>query len=155
MSEKKPKIDLNPALMEHLIDPAVETEKKIKAQEAIDSLAVYAQDLTEMRKQASIEARKADIDYINKLDRFISTTLEAITEDPETWKEIVKQMLQRGKMRELKDLMVSLGITMDKRESLLAFDDTRVKPSKKKLKLNVVWQGSDGSKMGAQAEVDG
>jgi flagellar capping protein FliD len=50
--------------------------------------------------------------------------------------------------------MISLGITLDKREKLLSFDEERLKRNDggKRTQFRVVFKGSDGSQAGVSVE---
>lgn len=101
------------------------------------------------RQKSALEARLKDIKYTSELSDLIEVMLESLTEDPKVFKKTIKTVIEKGKMKELKELMVALGIAIDKREALLSYDEHR-QQKKGKLKLQVRWMG--GAPGGVQIE---
>lgn len=136
------------------ITPDQEEEKKEVIGKNMESLAAMAEELDELRKEAAVLARKKDIDYVEKIDDFIKTILDTVSEDKEQMKESIRKMIKDGNMKALKEMMVALGISVDKREALLSYDEHRRKKDAKKLKLQVLFRHSDGSQAGVSIEQD-
>ncbi len=101
------------------------------------------------RQKMALEARLNDIKYTSELSDLVETMLESLTEDPKIFKKSIKTVIEKGKMKELKDLMVALGIAIDKREALLGYDENR-QQKKGKTRLQVRWMG--GAPGGVQIE---
>jgi len=162
---KAPVVEVLPAVMEKKPNPLTEKIKKPVSQEIaeraalkndIETLTDLKNQLEERRNEANLLARLNDVEYVEKLDLFVSTVLDALTEDPEVTKEAIKTMVKSGNAAKLQNLMTTLGIAMDKRETLMGFDETRVGDrSKKKLKLQLAWKGSANGEntLAVQAEV--
>jgi len=137
------------------ISPETEVEKKIEMQEKIETLAELSQKLSALQERAGIEAKIKDIKFVQKMDEFAELILDALTEEKETLKTAIKNMIITGNMTKLRELMTAFGITVDKREQLLSFDQSRAaNRSKRKLKLQVVWRNNDGDTSAVQAEVE-
>jgi len=101
------------------------------------------------RQAQMLQARLDDIKYTSELSDLIAIMLEALTDDPKTFKKAIKTVIEKGKMKDLRDLMVALGVAIDKREVLLSYDEYR-QAKKSKLKLQVRWMG--GAPGGVQIE---
>lgn len=155
MAKKNSKKTTNAVMNQVIQSPKQELDKKIETQEQIDSLVTMTQDLIDMRKRASMQARMNDIKYVKQIDEFMGTVLEAITEDKEVLKTAIVNVIKQGKMTQFKHLMTALGIATDKRQMLLGFDETRDsgKQNEQKLQLQVVWENEKGGKMGVNASV--
>lgn len=123
----------------------------------IDSLASLHDQLNRVRENTKVTERIADIAYIRKIDDYVESVLDSLA-TPELqgkMKTAILKIVEEGNFGKLSALLASFGIAMETREKLLGYDDTRVmgQQKQKKLKLQVVWEGEDGKKMGAQAEV--
>ncbi len=129
-----------------------ENNQTAEIYEDMDSLVEVSRQLQEMREKAALEARYNDIEYVNKIDDFISTILDSISENQEGLAKTVVKMLEQGDTKRLKDLMVALGISIDKREALLGYDEDRRGGNKRKMRLRVAWKGTDGSEGGVSIE---
>jgi hypothetical protein len=121
------------------------------------SLAQMTDKLKERRDEFAVEAKLNDIGYIEAMDKLIVCVLDGLTEavkDEKVLSESVKKIISAGKFRELKELMSAFGIIMEKRELLLGFDQTRAVSAadKKRMKLQVVWKGSNGEQSAVQVE---
>ena len=117
------------------------------------NLTELVDDLEALRRRVAVEAKHKDIEYVRKTDRVINTILTTLTEHEEDFKNSILRMLKEGKMRDFKELMVAFGVTVDKREALLGFDETR-SMKKRKFRLKVAFKGADGSQAGIMVEGD-
>lgn len=144
--------------MEKLIErikktPLQEREQAIEMYEESDRLSELMKQLIELRREAMIIAKQKDIEYIDKLDNVIRTILEVLVDGQEDIADSIKRIIQEGNAKAFKELMIALGIVIDKRESLLGFDETRSrKEEKKKLRLRVLFNGPDGTRAGVSYE---
>lgn len=129
-----------------------EESQAIKLNHQMENLSELAKRLEDMREEAALKARHKDIDYVEKLDDFISTVLDTLIGNRKTLEKSIVKMLEKGEIKKLKELMVALGISVDKRENLLGYDETRRGADKRKLRLRVVWKGTDGSQGGVDVE---
>lgn len=138
-----------------------ERVKKTQQQEELQAIALNKQmenlseltrKLEEMREEAALKARYNDIDYVEKLDQFIATVLDTLTDNKKTLEKSIIKMLEKGEVKKLKELMVALGISIDKRETFLGYDESRRGKDRRKLRLQVVWKGTDGSQAGVNIE---
>ena len=134
------------------LTPTQETERKLELYDEIQSVTEISQELEALREKAALIARKKDIDYVLQLDEFIETVLSSLANDKHVLAESIAKMLRGGNTKLLKELMVALGISIDKREKLLGFDDQRRKQDSRKLKFEVLWKGGDGSQAGVKIE---
>ena len=67
--------------------------------------------------------------------------------------KFVDRMLKEGKGKDLQAIMIALGITLDKREQLLGFDESRMRRGEgKRTQFKVVFKGADGSQAGVSVE---
>lgn len=114
-------------------------------------------DLQVRQEQAAIEARYRDMRYIEQLDEFIDAVLDAMAklreENPEFYKNMVEKAFKNGNMKQVKDLLVALGVAYDKREQLLSFDNTREKKGVGIAEFEFRFATPDGSQMGAKVSV--
>lgn len=135
------------------VTPEQEEEKKMELYNEAESIAELKQRIEAMREEAATTARAKDIDYVCKMDNLIKAVLDAVSESEEDIKRTVQDMIKEGNMKAVKDLFVALGITIDKREMLLGFDETRKKQDgRQRLKFEVLWKSGDGSQAGVRIE---
>ena len=131
----------------------MEREQAIEMYEETERLSELMKQLMEMRREVMILARQRDIEYIDKFDNVIKIILETLVESKESLAGSIRQIIESGNAKALKELMIALGITLDKREMLLGFDETRGRrEDKKKLKLRVLFSGPDGTRAGVSYE---
>lgn len=114
---------------------------EINKNTSVQEIEKVENQLTMERQKMALEARLKDIKYTSELGDLIEIFLETLTEDPKTFKKVIKKIIEKGQMKELKDLMVALGIAIDKREALLGYDEHR-QQKKGKMRLQVRWMGS-------------
>ncbi len=134
------------------LSPMQETERKLELYDEMKSISDINKELESLREKAALVARKKDIDYVLQLDEFIETVLSTLAKDKVALSESISKMISGGNIKLLKELMVAIGITIDKREKLLGFDDQRRRQDGKKLKFEVLWKGGDGSQAGVKIE---
>jgi len=135
------------------ISPLRETEMKLELYDQMQSIAEITEELERLRERAALVARKRDIDYVMQLDEVVETILSTLVDNKANLANFVTKILQSGNARHLKELMVALGVTIDKREALLGFDQERSKGGqKKKMRFEVLWKGGDGSQAGVKIE---
>lgn len=111
------------------------------------------QELEKRREVQALEARMKDLRYIQKLDEVSETILNVLLEDDRLANYLVKA-LDSGNVRAIQHILVSLGVTLDKREKLLGYDETRLKQTKK-TQFKVLFKGADGSQAGVSVESSG
>lgn len=131
----------------------IEEETAIEIYEEMDKLTVLSKDLEHIRQQVALEARRKDIDYVRKMDVVIDTILTTLTENKQKLSEAIVDMLDKGNMKALKELMVAFAVTVDKREAILGFDETR-HARKRRMNLRVMFKGPDGTQAGVSIEQD-
>ena len=141
--------------------PEQELEHKAELQNELNSLDALTKSLnekmlTEKREEMMLTSRLKDIEYVNKMDELISIILDVLTEDgvKDKLRAGITKALEKGDMKQLKELMVAFAIPVDKREQLLGFDSTRTGDNKKKAKISFMFSGSNGEKCAGQVEVD-
>jgi hypothetical protein len=145
---------LNPLQEMAEITPEKETDKALAVHEQIDSLAELSQQLQVLRERVAVEARRNDLEYVTKLDTIARTVLGTLADNTDMLRDAVLKMLDKGEIKRLKELMQALDLVVADRERLLGFDETRGQMSKRKLRLQVVWKGTDGSSTGISVEAD-
>lgn len=132
-----------------------EKEEEALVPEVIENPGL--RDLQVRQEQTAIEARYRDMRYIEQLDEFIDAVLDAMAklkeENPEFYKNMVENAFKNGNMKQVKDLLVALGVAYDKREQLLSFDNTREKKGVGIAEFEVRFATPDGSQMGAKVSV--
>lgn len=132
-----------------------EKEEEVLVPEVIENPGL--RDLQVRQEQTAIEARYRDMRYIEQLDEFIDAVLDAMAklreENPEFYKDMVEKAFKNGNMKQVKDLLVALGVAYDKREQLLSFDNTREKKGVGIAEFEFRFATSDGSQMGAKVSV--
>lgn len=146
----------NPKVQALMKPPETELEQKKDIYGQLQSLAELDMELNEARQRLNVRSRQNDIRHVEHLEELAGTILEALTtvEAKVALKGQIQKMLTEGNFKSLVSLMTAFGITMDKRETLLGQSDPERQPAgKKRLKLNVIWEGQDGTKTGVQAEV--
>jgi len=103
-----------------------------------------SEQLDRKRQLAALQAREDDIKHTDQLNELLETMLDALTQDKEAFKKAIAKCVEKGEMKQIKELMIALGIAIDKREVLLSYDEQR-QPKKSRLKLQVMWKdGTNG-----------
>lgn len=128
--------DLVPAELKEQVIAELEEQK--------DVLALH-------REKKSLEARMKDLVYIDQIDQITAKFVDKLLEEDKLEK-FLDRMLEEGKGKDLQAIMISLGITLDKREKLLGFDQERLQRDKKRQTFKVVFKGADGSQAGVSVE---
>ena len=128
--------DLVPAELKEQVIAELEEQK--------DVLALH-------REKKSLEARMKDLVYIDRIDQITAKFVDKLLEEDKLEK-FLDRMLEEGKGKDLQAIMISLGITLDKREKLLGFDQERLQRDKKRQTFKVVFKGADGSQAGVSVE---
>lgn len=128
--------DLVPAELKEQVIAELEEQK--------DVLALH-------REKKSLEARMKDLVYIDQIDQITAKLVDKLLEEDKLEK-FLDRMLEEGKGKDLQAIMISLGITLDKREKLLGFDQERLQRDKKRQTFKVVFKGADGSQAGVSVE---
>jgi hypothetical protein len=110
--------------------------------------------LVAKREKKALEARMKDLVYIDQIDQITAKLVDKLLEDDKLEK-FIDRMLEEGKGRDLQAIMIALGITLDKREKLLGFDEERLRRGEgKKTMFKVVFKGADGSQAGVSVETE-
>lgn len=122
-------------------------------QDNIATMELSRQELEKEREVQALEARLKDIGYIRKLDEVSETILDVLLEDNRLV-NYLKKALADGNARAIQHIMVALGVTLDKREKLLGYDETRAAQTKK-THFKVLFKGADGSQAGVSVETSG
>ena len=125
----------------------------IKAKHDVEMIELSKQELEKQREVQALEARMKDLGYIRKLDEVSETILDILLEDGRLT-NYLKKILDSGNVRAIQHIMVALGVTLDKREKLLGYDETRLKQTKK-TQFKVLFKGADGSQAGVSVETSG
>jgi transcription elongation factor GreA-like protein len=115
-------------------------ESKSVVPAEIESLTAQ---LSQERQLAALQARMDDLKHTEKLSDLLETMLDALTEDKEAFRKAVLKSVEKGEMKQIKELLIALGIAIDKREVLLGYDEQR-QQKKSKLKLQVLWKEGGG-----------
>jgi hypothetical protein len=155
---KKTAVDI---LLPEVSDPVKSgVEQSLQWEAHMERLATLANELEERRQEVALAEREKDLEYVDKLDRLLDTFLTAMAEvleeeNGETLKQALRQALEKGRLNQIKEMVVAmLGIPMDKREALLSFDETRQKKKGGRMKLEVVWKNNTGEQCGVRVEAD-
>ena len=122
-------------------------------QHDIEIVELQKQELEKRREVLALEARLKDLRYIQKLDEVSETILDVLLED-DRLTNYLKKALDSGNVRAIQHILVSLGVTLDKREKLLGYDETRAAQTKK-TQFKVLFKGADGSQAGVSVESSG
>ena len=136
-----------------LITPEQEEKQVAEISNKIENLADLTIQLEEMRKVSAYQARLNDIKHVENMDKFMNTVLEELVceENLPKFKKAIGKLLDKGDMHGLNKLMMAIKMTQEARETLLGFDDTRGQ-NKRKMKLQAVFKGPDGSQVGVSVE---
>ncbi len=121
-----------------------------KVERDVEIIDLSKQELEKRREVQALEARMKDLRYIQKLDEVSETILNVLLEDDRLTNYLVKA-LDSGNVRAIQHILVSLGVTLDKREKLLGYDETRAAQTKK-TQFKVLFKGADGSQAGVSVE---
>ncbi len=124
-----------------------------KVKHDVEMIELSKQELEKQREVQALEARMKDLGYIRKLDEVSETILDILLEDGRLT-NYLKKILDSGNVRAIQHIMVALGVTLDKREKLLGYDETRLKQTKK-TQFKVLFKGADGSQAGVSVESSG
>ena len=143
---------VNPIIAQQIITPDQEEDVALRVREEVDSLAVMMKQLSELRQVVSLEARKTDLEQIQKIGKITGTLLDIVVDNYENIREAMSEALKKGNLRALKDISEAIQRMAEVREMLLGFDETRQAQSKRKMRLQVVWKGTDGSSGGLNIE---
>jgi len=143
-------IDVIPEVISDTKELAVIEERERLAQ--IDKSRT---ELARIREVKAIEARLKDLEYIEKLDQVGESILDILLEDDRMINHL-KKALESASAKQLQHILVSLGVTLDKREKLLGYDEERAKQGlgAKKTKFQVVFRGPDGAQAGVSVETN-
>ena len=129
--------DLVPAELKEQVIAEIEEQK--------DVLALH-------REKKALEARKKDLVLIEDIDKISRKLIDRLL-DGDRLDKFVDRMLKEGKGKDLQSIMIALGITLDKREKLLGFDESRMQRGEgKRTQFKVVFKGADGSQAGVSVE---
>jgi len=129
--------DLVPAELKEQVIAEIEEQK--------DVLALH-------REKKALEARKKDLVLIEDIDKISRKLIDRLL-DGDRLDKFVDRMLKEGKGKDLQAIMIALGITLDKREQLLGFDESRMRRGEgKRTQFKVVFKGADGSQAGVSVE---
>ncbi len=109
--------------------------------------------LAREREIKALEARMKDIAYIEKIDSVTEKLMDKLLEG-EKLGDFLDRMLEKGSGKDLQAIMISLGISLDKREKLLQYDEIRQKQSDKKTKFQFVFKNADGSQAGVSVTTE-
>jgi hypothetical protein len=110
-------------------------------------------ELATKREIQALEARMKDLTYVYQLDQVTSTFLDKLTEDDKL-EMFLNRILEKGTGKDLQHVMIALGVTLDKREKMLSYDSERADSQKRKTRLKVMFQGSDGTQAGVSVETE-
>ena len=149
-NKKNEIIDVTPEVVSEAKELAI-----IEERERLARIDKSRTELARIREVKAIEARLKDMEYIEKLDKVGESILEVLLEDDRLIKHM-KKALDGGNAKQLQHILVSLGVTLDKREKLLGYDEERAKQGlgAKKTKFQVVFRGPDGAQAGVSVETN-
>ncbi len=134
----------------------IEVEAEVVEETALVSLDKKREVLAREREIKAMEAREKDLYFVEGLSNISQTIVEKMLES-DNLQKFIDKLLKEGKGKDLQALMISLGITLDKREQLLGYDDTRRQQGLgggRRTKFEVVFKGADGSQAGVRVETD-
>ncbi len=149
-TKKEEIIDVIPEVISDTKEIAV-----IEERERLAKIDKSRTELARIREVKAIEARLKDLEYIEKLDKVGESILDILLEDDRMVKHL-KKALASASAKQLQHILVSLGVTLDKREKLLGYDEERAKQGlgAKKTKFQVVFRGPDGAQAGVSVETN-
>ena len=146
--QEKPPIEVKAEMVEDI--PVVQAQ----ALEPVQSKEQKLEELQTQREIKQYESRLKDLELIDNMDRVAEIFMNALLDDDgEKLRAFVDRVVRGGKGRDLKDMMLALGVALDKRDKLLGFDEHRAK-QQKKTKFQVLFKGNDGTQAGVSVETE-
>ena len=146
----------NPYITKAKISAAQEIEQRVEMYGKAETLAAVVSEFEKLREIASAMGKKNDIYHVSKIDIYLEEVLNIIT-SPEAmaglYDNIIRTMAT-GEMREMRAITQMIKELAETKDLLSqSFDEGRTGGQKKKLKLELAFKNSDGSMVGAKAEI--
>lgn len=147
----------NPYLAKAKISSAQEIESRVEVYGKAETLAEVVQQFEQLREIASAMGKKNDIYHVSKIDTYLQEVLDIIVSDEALagLQGNVIEKFKTGDLREIRALMQTVKEIAETKDLLSqSFDEGRSGGGqKKKLKLELAFKNSDGSMVGAKAEI--
>lgn len=146
----------NPYLAKAKISAAQEIEQKVDVYGKAETLAEVVNQFEQLREIAVAYGKKNDIYHVSKIDTYLQEVLNIITSQEALaglYNNILGTMAT-GDLREIRALLQTVKDLAETKDLLSqSFDEGRTGGQKKKLKLELAFKNSDGTMVGAKAEV--
>jgi len=146
----------NPYLAKAKVTAAQEIESRVEVYGKAETLAEVVHQFEQLREIASAMGKKNDIYHVSKIDTYLQEVLDIIVSD-EALTGLQKNVIDKfktGDLREIRALMQTVKDIAETKDLLSnSFDEGRTGGQKKKLKLELAFKNSDGSMVGAKAEM--
>lgn len=116
-----------------------------------DDLKTLTAELVALRERANVDGRIKNLNHIKKLDEFIEGVLDKLT-SPDMFDLLdagMKAAIAKGDIKQYKELMVAIGIALDKKNAMIddsGFTDGR----KKNVKIAVNFANNGSTQIGVQ-----
>ena len=146
----------NPYIAKAKISAAQEVEQKVEVYGKAETLAEVVQQFEQLREIAATMGKRNDIFHVSKIDTYLQEVLDIIT-SPEALAGLTKNVsakFEEGDLREIRAFLQTVKELAETKDLLSqSFDEGRTGGQKKKLKLELAFRNTDGSMVGAKAEV--
>jgi len=146
----------NPYLAKAKISASQEIEQRVEMYGKAETLAEVVHQFEQLREIASAMGKKNDIYHVSKIDTYLQEVLDIIVSDEALagLQGNVIEKFKTGDLREIRALMQTVKEIAETKDLLSqSFDEGRTGGQKKKLKLELAFKNSDGSMVGAKAEI--
>jgi hypothetical protein len=125
------------------IDDERERANVLKAE--IVDLKTLTAELVSLRERANVQGRITNLQLIEKIDSFLTNMMDMLTTDEmnQRMEQAMFKALEKGDVKQVKELMVAIGIALDKKNAMIegsGFTDGK----KKNVKIAVNF-ANDGS----------
>lgn len=146
----------NPYIAKAKISAAQEVEQKVEVYGKAETLAEVVQQFEQLREIAATMGKRNDIFHVSKIDTYLQEVLDIIT-SPEALAGLTKNVstkFEEGDLREIRAFLQTVKELAETKDLLSqSFDEGRTGGQKKKLKLELAFRNTDGTMVGAKAEV--
>ena len=146
----------NPYLAKAKISASQEIEQRVEMYGKAETLAEVVQQFEQLREIAATMGKRNDIFHVSKIDTYLQEVLDIIT-SPEALAGLTKNVsnkFEEGDLREIRAFLQTVKELAETKDLLSqSFDEGRTGGQKKKLKLELAFRNTDGSMVGAKAEV--
>jgi hypothetical protein len=134
---------------------SIEEEKKRSQllKNDLEDITALTAELVALRERANIDGRIKNLNHMKKLDEFLTGILDMLTkpESIELMEQAMARALNKGDLKQVKELMVAIGIALDKKNAMISesgFTDGR----RKNVKIAVNFANDGNTQVGVSVD---